>query len=395
MVQINVKMLMSRLQLLATLITFSGYVHAVQVTVKDSHLNGTEGGNVTLLCTFKTTHSDSTNLNIQWTFIPSHSKSNEQSSCPTAYVMDESSVMHCPKTVHIFDRRGLCSQQLEIYYSEGTMTYINPAFKGRLSAEHKPGNASITIEKLRTSDSGNYICEVDNPPDFQGNNIGSVILTVLVPPSKPECGIGPHPVKARSAILTCHSNEGDPSPTYHWVKIVHNIHQNISGNLDPRTGMLTISNISDTEYGIYQCTASNKLGNETCTVDLSKVSSENDSIIGGIVGAVLIALVIGVIIWVVAKKAKKAKKNAQKDNELQVKQESRTSPATYVAVPTDTAAMEHPNDAQLPDASQNSTEAPDVHQFPNESLPLNENAPPPGTEKAGNKESEGDGPQTT
>ncbi|XP_069749095.1 V-set and immunoglobulin domain-containing protein 1-like isoform X2 [Narcine bancroftii] len=360
MVQINVKMLMSRLQLLATLITFSGYVHAVQVTVKDSHLNGTEGGNVTLLCTFKTTHSDSTNLNIQWTFIPSHSKSNEQ-----------------------------------IYYSEGTMTYINPAFKGRLSAEHKPGNASITIEKLRTSDSGNYICEVDNPPDFQGNNIGSVILTVLVPPSKPECGIGPHPVKARSAILTCHSNEGDPSPTYHWVKIVHNIHQNISGNLDPRTGMLTISNISDTEYGIYQCTASNKLGNETCTVDLSKVSSENDSIIGGIVGAVLIALVIGVIIWVVAKKAKKAKKNAQKDNELQVKQESRTSPATYVAVPTDTAAMEHPNDAQLPDASQNSTEAPDVHQFPNESLPLNENAPPPGTEKAGNKESEGDGPQTT
>ncbi|XP_072914183.1 V-set and immunoglobulin domain-containing protein 1-like [Hemitrygon akajei] len=343
------------LQLLVTLIAFSGCVQAVQVTVKDSHVNGTEGGSATLLCTYKTVDGDSSDLNIQWTVVPSQPGSHKQ-----------------------------------IYYSAGNVTYISTEFKGRLLAAQKPGNASITIEKLRPSDSGNYICEVENPPDFQGNNIGSVILTVLVPPSKPNCGIVPHPAKARAAILTCHSDEGVPDPTYHWVKIVDHVHQNVTGHLDIKTGMLIISNISDSEHGTYQCIASNKLGNKTCNVDLSHLNSDSDAIIGGIVGAVLIAAVIGIIIWVVTKKAKKkAKKNVQEGTELQVKQDARNSPTTYVAVPTGAAAKENPNDA----LDQNNVETPDVHETPNESLPLNEDATASGTEKAVNKESEGNGPQ--
>ncbi|XP_051878279.1 V-set and immunoglobulin domain-containing protein 1-like [Pristis pectinata] len=112
MVPINTKMSSLRLQLLVTLIAFSGCALAVQVTVKDSHVNGTEGGSATLLCTYKTTDGDSTDLNIQWTFISSHSNSHKQ-----------------------------------IYYSGGNITFINSEFKGRLLAGHKPGNASITIEK--------------------------------------------------------------------------------------------------------------------------------------------------------------------------------------------------------------------------------------------------------
>ncbi|XP_078267978.1 V-set and immunoglobulin domain-containing protein 1-like [Rhinoraja longicauda] len=347
-----------KLQLLVTLIAFSGCVRAVQVTVKDGHVNGTEGGSVTLLCTYTTSDSDSSNMNIQWAFVPSHSKS-----------------------------------QMQIYFFGGNVTFINPAFKGRLLAGHKPGNASITIEKLRPTDSGNYICEVENPPDFKGNNIGTATLTVLVPPSKPHCGIAAHPSKARSAILTCHCDKGVPSPRYRWVKLVDQVHQNISGHLDPRTGMLTISNISDTENGIYQCIAFNTLGHETCTVDLSKLSSESDSIIGGVIGAVLIASVIGVIIWMVTKKAKKnAKKNAQKDTELQAKQESNKTLATYVAVPTDAAAVESTNHVESPDVGQNSTDTPDLHQPPHEHLPLSEHAAPSGSGQAEHKESEGDGP---
>ncbi|XP_067852840.1 V-set and immunoglobulin domain-containing protein 1-like [Heptranchias perlo] len=341
----------------------SGCALAVQVTVKDRRMNATEGESVTLPCTYKTTLHDLSKLDIQWTFL-----------------------------------RNSFKKHMQIYFSEVNLTYISQDFKGRLLAAHDSGNASITIEKLRPSDSGSYLCEVNNPPDFTGTNIGSVVLTVLVPPSKPECGITAHPVKAKSAILTCHSNTGVPAPTYHWMKIVKNVHQNISGHLDPKTGILIISNISEHEYGVYQCTASNVLGNQSCNVDLSIFSSDSDHIIGAIVGAVLAAVVIGGIIWVVTHKTKKnAKKNANKlleqDTELQDKQKASTTPSTYVAVPTDDtpAASTNPNDAQLPEAGQNSTEASDVPEPPTEAPLLRENAVPSGTEKAATKETERDG----
>ncbi|XP_043561242.1 V-set and immunoglobulin domain-containing protein 1-like [Chiloscyllium plagiosum] len=363
-----------------------GCVFAVEVTVKDNHLNATEGGNVTLQCTYTTTMENLSGLNIQWTFLGTTTKKpKQQTSCATGYNMDDSSVMLCPKTVHMFDRRGLCSWQHQIYFSEGKQIYINEEFKGRLVATHAPGNASITIEKLRPSDTGDYLCQVDNPPDFQGTNIRSIVLTVLVPPSKPTCVISTHPAKTNAATLSCHSNQGVPTPKYHWVEIVNNVHQNIS---DPRTGILTISNVSQHEHSIYQCTAFNSLGNETCTVDLSALlASENDHIIGAIIGAILAAIVIGAIVWVIAKKTKKrAKKNMEKDTEFQVKQEPRKTSTTYASVPTDdaSAAATNATDAQLSEASE-------VHSHPNETPLLSENVVPSGTEKTPNEEIEGVG----
>ncbi|GCC29516.1 hypothetical protein chiPu_0007958, partial [Chiloscyllium punctatum] len=180
MVLINASMLTLRFRLLMTLIAFSGCVFAVEVTVKYNHLNATEGGNVTLQCTYTTTVDNLSELNIQWTFLGTTTKKpKQQTSCATGYNVDDNSVMLCPKTVHMFDRRGLCSWQHQIYFSEGKQIYINEEFKGRLVATHAPGNASITIEKLRPSDTGNYLCQVDNPPDFDGTNIRSIVLTVL------------------------------------------------------------------------------------------------------------------------------------------------------------------------------------------------------------------------
>ncbi|XP_060688316.1 V-set and immunoglobulin domain-containing protein 1-like [Hemiscyllium ocellatum] len=386
-----------------------GCVFAVEVTVKDNHLNVTEGGNATLQCTYTTTVESLSELNIQWTFLgtttkkpkqsaiqPAHFYQIQQTSCATGYNVDDSSVMLCPKTVHMFDRRGLCNWQHQIYFSEGKQIYINEEFKGRLVATHAPGNASITIEKLRPSDTGDYLCQVDNPPDFTGTNIRSIVLTVLVealyfvivPPSKPTCGIDPHPAKTDAAILNCHSNQGVPTPKYHWMEIVNNVHQNISGHSDPRTGILTISNVSQHEHGIYQCTAFNSLGNMTCTVDLSALlASENDHVIGAIIGAILAAIVIGAIVWVIAKKTKKrAKKNMEKDTEFQVKQEPRKTSTTYASVPTDhaSAAATNATDAQLSEASE-------IHSHPNETPLLSENVVPSGTEKTPNEEIEGVG----
>ncbi|XP_059507399.1 heat shock factor protein 1-like isoform X4 [Stegostoma tigrinum] len=336
--------------------TKRGCVFAVQVTVKDSHLNATEGENVTLQCTYTTTENLS-NLNIQWTFL------------------------------------GTTSQEhTQIYYSEGKQTYISKEFKGRLLAAQTPGNASITIKKLRPSDTGDYLCEVDNPPDFAGTNIRSIVLTVLVPPSKPKCGITVHPAKMNAAILSCHSDQGVPTPSYHWVENVNNVHQNISGYSDPRTGLLTISNVSQHEHGVYQCTASNNLGNETCTIDLSTLSSESDHIIGAIIGAVLAAIVIGAIVWVITKK--KAKKNAGKDTEFQVKQEARRTSTTYATVPTDdasAAATTNETATQLSQVDHSRMDASEVHAHPTETPLLSENAVPSGTEKAPSEETDGVG----
>ncbi|XP_038632229.1 V-set and immunoglobulin domain-containing protein 1-like isoform X2 [Scyliorhinus canicula] len=363
MVPINTKMSTFRLRLLVTLIGFTGCVFAVEVTVKHSHLNATEGGNVTLLCTFTTTLENLSDLTIAWTFL-----------------------------------RSLPKAQFQMYYYGDKLTYINKEFNGRLLATHTPGNASITIEKLRPSDSGNYLCQVDNPPDFTGNHIGSVVLTVLVAPSKPTCGIKPHPVKTDSAILSCHSDEGVPVPTYHWVEIVNHVPENIFGHSGRTSGLLTISNISAHEYGVYQCTASNSLGNQSCTFDLSTLYAETDHIIGAIIGAVLAAIVIGAIVWVVARKAKKnAKKNVEKDTELQVKQEAMKPSNAYVTVPTDdaAAASTEPNDAKLAEVGPSSMETTEVHRPAAETPLLSKNAAPSGTENTAKEEIEGEGSHAT
>ncbi|XP_078402294.1 V-set and immunoglobulin domain-containing protein 1-like [Cetorhinus maximus] len=286
----------------------------------------------------------------------------------------------------------------QIYYFQGKMRYINKEFKGRLLAARTPGNASITIENLRPSDTGNYRCEVENPPDFTGTNIKSIELTVLVPPSKPKCDIVPHPAKMNSAILTCHSSQGVPAPTYHWEEIVNMVHQNISGYPDPRTGLLTISNISEHGHGVYVCTASNYLGNQSCTIDMSTLYADTDHIIGAIIGAVLAAIIIAAIVWVVTKKAKKkAKKNVEKDTEFQLKQEVGKTSTPYAAVPTDDAAAASTdvNDAQLPEVGLSGMEVSEVHKAPTETPLLSKNAVPYGTEKEAKEEIEEDGSQAT
>lgn len=62
------------------------------------------------------------------------------------------------------------------------MLYKPSGQADRLSLLHESptlGDASIRLNNIRASDAGTYICEVNNPPDFDGTGTGLVKLVVL------------------------------------------------------------------------------------------------------------------------------------------------------------------------------------------------------------------------
>lgn len=67
----------------------------------------------------------------------------------------------------------------QIYYSEGGQAASIGQFKDRIVVSNEPDNASITISHMQPADSGTYTCDVNNPPDYGGNNIGVLTVSVL------------------------------------------------------------------------------------------------------------------------------------------------------------------------------------------------------------------------
>lgn len=288
------------LKIITILFSVLGSSHLVTVKVLDQRLNVTDGGSATLQCTYTTAIDTTTNLNIQWTFHQANSQKNDQ-----------------------------------IYYFESGQSYSLGSFKNRITAATSPNNATITISNMQPSDSGVYICEVNNPPDFQGNNQGVFFVSVLVEPSKPICAIHGTPESGHRVSLTCHSEQGNPAPTYTWSKLSDGVATQPLGQMDIITGNMKIGNLSQFETGTYQCNASNSQGFSICTVELSEGAHEG-AIAGAVIGAVLAAVIIGTIVWFISSKRKrKSNKEKSAGTELQTKAKSDVK---YQDVPTVEAA---------------------------------------------------------
>ncbi|KFP24640.1 V-set and immunoglobulin domain-containing protein 1, partial [Colius striatus] len=274
----------------------TGHVSGVVVTVPEKIVNVTVGGNATLLCTY-TTSGSLGNFFIQWSF----------------YSAKE-------------------SQLHTIYYYSGGQSYSYGEFKDRITAATGLGNASITISNMQPSDTGSYTCEVFSPQGDAGQSQKSVIVNVLVKPSKPFCKIEGTPEKGHLIYLLCRCEEGLPHPTYHWYKVDENTLKPVTEQLNPDTGILYIGNLTTFETGYYQCVASNSLGNSTCELDLTAKHSESGIVAGALIGAILAAAIICIIVWVLTKKAKKKKKSSS--NEMQ-EMAQKQSNAEYVQVPNE------------------------------------------------------------
>lgn len=87
------------------------------------------------------------------------------------------------------------------------------------------------------------------------------------------------------------------------------------------TGVLQIANISQFEFGEYQCNATNTVGFSTCTVELNP--EERDGVIAGaVIGALLGCLLIALVVWFIAHTVKKQKYKAVQISEANEKTRS-------------------------------------------------------------------------
>uniref|UniRef100_A0A8C6UGS6 V-set and immunoglobulin domain-containing protein 1 n=1 Tax=Neogobius melanostomus TaxID=47308 RepID=A0A8C6UGS6_9GOBI len=256
--------------------TLIGCVELITVSTPQRFVNVTTGASVLLQCTFVTSQQTDA-LNIQWDMI---------------------------------SKSSMTPQQL--YYYQSGQDVITKAFEGRLQPPQSPAttsNASITISNMRPADTGVYTCAVHNFPDVDGQSEVSIMVTVLEKPSRPYCSIHGDVESGHLVTLTCHSEGGSPPPTYTWIKLDQSKTRRPVLDRVTDTGILQIANISQFEFGEYQCNATNAAGFSTCTVELN--AEVGDGVIAGaVIGALLGCVLIALSVWFVTHTVKKRKYKA-------------------------------------------------------------------------------------
>ncbi|KAG8434660.1 hypothetical protein GDO86_012863 [Hymenochirus boettgeri] len=234
----------------------------------------------------------------------------------------------------------------QIYYYSNGKTYKPGSQAERLSIFNNPpttGIASVQLNNIRSSDSGSYACEVNNPPDFSGTGSGIVKLIVQVPPSNPECQLSGSAIAGHEITLTCSSSEGNPTPVYTWS------HEGSTITLFPGlmenqiSGSLLITNLSQANSGTYKCVASNDQGSASCDLTVSISNKVDAGTIAGVVVGVLLAilLIVAVAIYILCyrRKQKKPQKPDYPGNELREDATSPVMPENNRASRTDSSLL--------------------------------------------------------
>ncbi|XP_042781801.1 cell surface A33 antigen [Panthera leo] len=166
-----------------------------------------------------------------------------------------------------------------------------------VSGNAEISDASITIGQLTMEDNGTYECSVSLMEDLGGTPKSRVQLLVLVPPSKPECGIEGETIIGNNIQLTCQSKEGSPAPQYSWR--TYDI-LNQERPAPPVTGQtLSLKNISTDMSGYYICTSRNEVGEKSCNITVAvRPPSMNVALYAGIAGGLAAAIiVIGIVVY--------------------------------------------------------------------------------------------------
>ncbi|XP_031762495.1 V-set and immunoglobulin domain-containing protein 2 [Xenopus tropicalis] len=270
------------------LIFFKDAVITVDVTIPENTVVGKTGSNVILPCIYSSTPGSQ--FVLEWKFAPG-------------------------KTAP--------SDGRQIYYYSNGQTYKPGSQSERLSISATPpvtGIASIHLNNIISSDSGSYVCEVNNPPDFSGTGSGIVKLIVQVPPSTPTCQLNGKAIAGSDVTLMCSSAEGYPTPVYSWTFAGSKVSSFPSMLENEISGSLLITNISQANSGTYQCLATNDQGTATCDLTVSVTTAADAGTIAGVVVGVLLAilLIVAVAIYILCyrRKQKKAPKPDYPGNEI-------------------------------------------------------------------------------
>ncbi|XP_073922613.1 CXADR-like membrane protein isoform X3 [Castor canadensis] len=148
------------------------------------------------------------------------------------------------------------------------------------------GDASLQIEPLKPSDEGQYTCKVKNSGRYVWNY---VILKVLVRPSKPKCELEGELTEGSDLTLQYYNNPG----------------------------RVLLQNLTMSSSGLYQCTAGNEAGKESCVVRVTVQYVQSIGMVAGAVtGIVAGALLIFFLVWLLIRRKDKERYEEERPNEI-------------------------------------------------------------------------------
>ncbi|XP_076968693.1 V-set and immunoglobulin domain-containing protein 2 isoform X2 [Tamandua tetradactyla] len=230
------------------LVCLSAPGRAVEVKVPAEPLSKPVGQTVELTCSYSTSVGD--NFVLEWSFVQ--------------------------------PGKPVSASQPILYFTNGHL-YPTGSKAARASLLQNPptgGVATLKLTDVRPSDTGTYLCHVNNPPDFYTNGLGLINFTVLVPPSSPLCSQSGQTSVGGAAVLRCSSSQGAPRPVYNWVRLGSSPTPSPGSMVqDEVSGQLILTNLSLTSSGTYRCVATNQLGTASCELTLS-VTGKMPSLLG-------------------------------------------------------------------------------------------------------------------
>ncbi|XP_030648061.1 CXADR-like membrane protein [Chanos chanos] len=284
---------------LASLLFTITLVLSVQQASSQTEMKRVVGDNATLPCHHQFWQADTSTLDIEWLLLNPSSK-----------------------------------QKVVITYFAGRVYDPNESERGRLSfaADYLKGDASLLISDLSLADSGEYSCKVKNGGKYEWS---TVKLIVLVKPSKPRCWMEGRLLEGSDVKMSCKSTDGSDPIHYKWERLLDK--GKYVGKL-PQLALIdlknpevvTLKNLTRESAGVYRCTASNDVGEESCTVEVKLHYVRGMGVVAGaVVGVSFGVFLIIFIIWLVFRKKEK-KKYEEEETPNEIREDAEAPKAKLV-----------------------------------------------------------------
>lgn len=207
------------------------------------------------------------------------------------------------------------------YSSRHVYNNLTEEQKGRVAfaSNFLAGDASLQIEPLKPSDEGRYTCKVKNSGRYVWSH---VVLKVLVRPSKPKCELEGELTEGSDLTLQCESSSGTKPIVYYWQRIREK--EGEDEHLPPKSridynnpGRVLLQNLTMSSSGLYQCTAGNEAGKESCVVRVTvRYAQSIGMVAGAVTGMVAGALLIFLLVWLLIRRKDKGRYEEERPNEI-------------------------------------------------------------------------------
>lgn len=219
-----------------------------------------------------------------------------------------------------------------ITYFAGRVYDHNDDNRVAFAGEYLKGDASLLISDLALSDSGEYSCKVKTGAQYHWSTIS---LIVLVKPSKPRCWMEGKLLEGGDVKMSCKSSDGSDPIHYKWERVLDK--GKYVGKLPPlalidlkNPEIVTLRNLTKESAGVYKCTASNDVGEESCTVEVKMHYVRGMGVVAGaVVGVSFGVLLIILIIWLVFRK-KEMKKYEEEETPNEIREDAEAPKAKLV-----------------------------------------------------------------